>query len=295
MHLATTAALSVLVALAFFAQPAAAQEAEPDPNFFVYLSFGQSNMEAGAPPEAGDEVVDERFQMLAAVDMPRYEREKGQWYRATPPLCRQSTGMGPTDFFGRAMVEALPEAYRVGVINVSVAGTRIELFQPAKAEAIVADSPEWFRNMAAAYDNQPYDRLVEMGKLAQQRGVIKGILLHQGESNAGDPEWPSKVEEVYSRLLADLELDAEEVPLLAGELLSAAEGGKCAGFNDHVLPNLPAVVPTAHIISSEGCAGMPDGLHFTHDGFKKLGERYAQTMLALQGFPSERSDATTQR
>lgn len=34
-----------------------------------------------------------------------------------------------------------------------------------------------------AYGGWPYGKLVEMARLAQQEGVIKGILLHQGESN----------------------------------------------------------------------------------------------------------------
>ena len=42
--------------------------AEVDPNFYIYLCFGQSNMEGQAEPETVDKVVDERFRMLACVD-----------------------------------------------------------------------------------------------------------------------------------------------------------------------------------------------------------------------------------
>ena len=69
--------------------------------------------------------------------------------------------------------------------------------------------------------NLPYQRLVEMGKLAQKEGVIKGILLHQGESNTNDKEWPNKVKGVYENLLKDLNLKAEDVPLVAGEVVGA--------------------------------------------------------------------------
>ena len=57
--------------------------------------------------------------------------------------------------------------------------------------------------MAREYDNDPYGRLVEMAKKAQQQGVIRGILLHQGESNTGQQDWPLKVKKVYERLLSD--------------------------------------------------------------------------------------------
>ena len=39
-----------------------------------------------------------------------------------------------------------------------------------------------------AYGGNPYAYLVEMGKLAQNNEVIKGILLHQGESNPNDSD-----------------------------------------------------------------------------------------------------------
>ena len=65
-----------------------------------------------------------------------------------------------------------------------------------------------------------------MAKLAQKDGVIKGILLHQGESNTNDKEWPNKVKGIYDNLIKDLNLKAEEVPLLAGELVNADQKGR---------------------------------------------------------------------
>src|SRR5690606_40837732 len=85
--------------------------------------------------------------------------------------------------------------------------------------------------MVREYDGNAYGRLMEMARLAQKDGVIKGILLHQGESNTGDTEWPQKVKDVYNNMLNDLDLEASAVPLLAGELVSAEQGGKCASMN----------------------------------------------------------------
>ena len=39
-----------------------------DPNFYIYLCFGQSNMEGNAAPEALEQICDARFQTLACVD-----------------------------------------------------------------------------------------------------------------------------------------------------------------------------------------------------------------------------------
>ena len=83
---------------------------EPDPDFHVYLAFGQSNMEGYPGIEPQDKTgVDKRFQMLAAVDFKRLGLKKGEWYDAIPPLCRTSTGLCPADFFGRTMAARTPE------------------------------------------------------------------------------------------------------------------------------------------------------------------------------------------
>jgi hypothetical protein len=87
------------------------------------------------------------------------------------------------------------------------------------------------QSIGRQYEGNPYARLVTLAKRAQQKGVIKGILLHQGESNPGDMQWGAKVKGIYDRLMSDLTLDPAQVPLLAGELLGAEEKGKCAGFN----------------------------------------------------------------
>jgi hypothetical protein len=57
-----------------------------------------------------------------------------------------------------------------------------------------------------------------------------------------------------------------------------------------IIDELPKTIPTAHIISSRGCAGRPDHLHFTPAGYRELGRRYADTMLSLLGYKT--SEAT---
>ncbi len=58
-------------------------------------------------------------------------------------------------------------------------------------------------------------------------------------------------------------------------MLSAEFDGKCAGFNEF-MAQLPNAIPNAHVISSEGCSGMRDGLHFTAEGYRILGKRYRE-------------------
>jgi len=271
--------LSVLVGLLILNMNAFSQ----DKNFHIYLCFGQSNMEGNAKIEAQDTIVDNRFQVLEAVDCPNLNRTKDHWYKAVPPLCRNHTGLTPADYFGRTMVANLPKNIRVGIINVSVGGCKIELFDKDNYQSYVTTAPSWMINMIKEYNGNPYGRLVEMARLAQKSGVIKGILLHQGESNTNDSVWPVKVKGVYNNLIHDLNLNPKKVPLIVGELLSAEQGGKCASMNK-IIATLPTKISNSHIVSSADCAGAPDGLHFTAKGYRLLGKRYALKMLTVLGY-----------
>lgn len=289
--------ITVLFAAALLCLQAFAQN--PDPNFFIYLCFGQSNMEAGARPAEQDlGFNDPRFQFMAAVDMPSMNRAKGNWYTAVPPICREGNNMGPVDFFGRKMIEKLPAQYKVGVINVSVAGAKLELWdQDACADYLAMEAADpgrgWLVNMAKAYDMNPYKRIVEVAKIAQKSGVIKGMLVHQGESNPDDSLWCGRLKKIHDDLCHDLGLNPDEIPLLAGELKQAEEGGVCAAFNDVVLSHLPEVMPNGYVISSLGCQSTGDQFHFSTEGMRLMGYRMADKMLQLQGFEKQEERSLT--
>ena len=255
-----------------------------DEKFYIYLCFGQSNMEGQANPETVDNTVDERFQMLACVDFNQTnpKRTKGNWYPAKCPIVRDWTKIGMADYFGRTMVAALPSDVKIGVVDVAIGGVAIEGFMSEEVENYLKTQEDWMKNSFAAYDNDPYKRLVEMAKIAQQSGVIKGILLHQGESNNGQLEWLQKVKTIYERLLTDLNLQAADVPLFAGETVNADVGGTCSAHNG-VIARLPDVIPTAHVVHSNGCPCASDNIHFTVAGYRTMGKRYAYGALRAMG------------
>jgi acetyl esterase/lipase len=257
-----------------------------DPNFHIYLCIGQSNMEGAGRIEAQDTIgIDSRFKILEALDCPELNRVQGKWHTAKPPLCRCKTGLSPADYFGRTMLENMPREQSLGLVHVAVAGSKIEIFDKVKYQAYLDSSAKdksWMINMAKQYGGNPYERLVEMARIAQKSGVIKGILLHQGESNTGDETWPAQVKKLYDDILADLNLTPNSIPLLAGELVGADQGGKCASMNE-IINTLPQTLPKAMVVSSKGLPAVPDKLHFNSAGVRIFGKRYAAALLASQG------------
>lgn len=252
-----------------------------NPNVHIYVCFGQSNMEGQGKIEAQDKIVDSRFLMISTTNCPNLERKKGELYTAVPPLAQCYTGLSPADSFGKTMVEKLPDSITVVVINVAVGGCDIRLFDKDLYENYTKTYNEpWFLNKIEGYGGNPYQRLIELAKIAQQKGVIKGILLHQGETNNGDANWPTYVKNIYNNIISDLSLDVNAVPLLAGELVHEDQNGKCAAMNS-IIETLPTVISNSHVISSKGCEIKPDNIHFNAEGYRELGKRYALKMLEL--------------
>jgi hypothetical protein len=251
-------------------------------NFYIFLCFGQSNMEGQGKIEPQDTIANNRFRVFQALDCPNLGRAKGKWYPATPPTCQCNSKLSPADYFGKVMIANLPDSITVGIINVAVGGCDIRLFdKDLYRDYDSTYTEEWFTSKIAAYQGNPYQYLISLAKLAQKDGVIKGILLHQGETNTGQTLWPAYVKIVYDDMLTDLALSADDVPLLAGEVL-AAEGNCCAVMNP-IIDSLPATIPTAYVISSKGCTGQ-DIAHFDSEGYRKLGTRYALKMLSIMGY-----------
>ena len=260
-----------------------------DPNFYIFLCFGQSNMEGAARPEAADIASPgPRFLLMPAVDFPDKGRKMGEWCEASAPLCRPNTGLTPADWFGRTLVASLPENIKIGVIHVAIGGIDIKGFLPDSISSYVEKkAPGWMKGMLEAYGNNPYERLVTLAKKAQKDGVIKGILMHQGETNTGDPKWAGMVKQVYDNLCSDLQLKPEDVNLYVGNIVQADGKGVCIGCKKQI-DELPQTIHTCQVISSDNCSNGPDRLHFDAAGYRELGCRYGEAVARQLGFEPKR-------
>jgi len=89
----------------------------------------------------------------------------------------------------------LSEHIKVGVRVVAIADCDNQLFE--KNNYRNSNRPYWMINNVQNYGGNPYGRLVDMAKKAQQDVVIKSILLHQGETNDCQQNWSERVKDIY--------------------------------------------------------------------------------------------------
>ena len=253
-----------------------------DPNLHIYLAYGQSNMSGQATVTDKDRVQDPRFLVLRAAN--HSNQKVGEFYPAAPPMGHSQSKVGIVDIFGRKMIKELPDSITVAVANVAIGGQSIDLFDKDRNAAYVQNAKNkndtWWIQYLNEYGGDVHKRIVEMGKIAKQKGVIKGFLFHQGEADYQMKDWPERVKKVYDQFIEELELDPEKTPILLGELAPTGD----LGWRNDAVKEAAGLIPNGYVISAQGCPAIKEPsytLHFTRDGYQTLGERYAEKMLEL--------------
>lgn len=243
----------------------------PSEHFKVFLCFGQSNMSGGAGvnPEQQDKQKHARVMTFAFNDCSQLSEQKDKWYDAVEPLhCGDGVDvMGPAYAFGKVMADSLSED-TIGLVPCGQWGVSIEHFMKGKSNTS--------GNQPSYPGSNAYNWMMNRCKKAMERGVFSGIILHQGEANSGQTDWPDKVKTIYNDLKTDLGI-TKEIPLVAGELLYS---GCCAGHNS-VIAKLPETLPLASVAKADGLSGggTYTQYHFNQAGYHELGKRFAVQML----------------
>lgn len=231
--------------------------------FHLYLLVGQSNMAGRGKVTDADRVPNPRVLTLT---------KDRKWVPAVDPIHfdKSVAGVGLGKSFGIAMSEATP-GVTIGLIPCAVGGSPIAAWEPG--------------GYHSSTKTHPWDDMLPRAKAALEVGTLKGILWHQGESDARDPQ--SKVyEEKLHALIARFrkELNAEEVPFVAGQMgkFSDAPWDVHKQTVDAAHQGLVEKVPHCAFVSAEGLNHKGDRVHFDADSYREFGRRYAKAMQALQ-------------
>lgn len=259
------------ILLAALMLPALGAAAEQRP-WHIYLLFGQSNMAGGAATDASDRVVNPRVKVLAYTNCSGAGRTFNNWYNAAPSLHGCGDGLGPGDWFAKTMADSFPQD-TIGLLPAAIPGVDIAFFM----KGVVSSRRSEF---SIPPDNKTYNSvyplMVEKIKIAQKKGVLKGILFHQGEADWRDSArktWVGKVKGIVDGLKQDANIG--DVPFLVGEL---RYDGCCGAHNTYVA-ELAKALPKGYVVSAKDLEKANDDYHFTAKGYREFGKRYAAAML----------------
>ncbi len=232
----------------------AAAQQTADSNFHLYLLIGQSNMAGRGAVDAESKTINPQIFMLDSLN---------NWVSATDPMHfdKPIAGVGPGISFAKNILGGDTKT-KIGLIPCAWGGSPIKVWEPG----------------ATYFNAHPYADAVKRTAIAMQRGVLKGVLWHQGESDndsARAPMYLSKLKALIERLRTDLQ--NPNLPFVAGEI---------GYFNktdiiNAVINQLPAEVKNTAVVSAKDLTDKGDKLHFNTTSARELGKRYAAAMQQL--------------
>jgi hypothetical protein len=259
-----TLRLFVIVLLGVFTSAEAAAPALPaKEKFHLFLLVGQSNMAGRGPMTDADQIPHPRVLML---------NQAGAWVPAADPLHfdkPKAVGVGLGLTFADAVAAAQPEV-TIGLIPCAVGGSPIDSWQPG-----------YFYN---ATQSHPWDDALRRAQLALSAGTLKGILWHQGESDATREfaeGYAAKLQALIARMRAAL--GAPSVPFIVGQM-GRFEGSPWNDYKiqvDRAHRELPEKLARVAFVSAEGLKDKGDKTHFDTASYRELGRRYADAYLRL--------------
>ena len=133
-------------------------------------------------------------------------------------------------------------------------------------------------------DSHPYDDAIRRARAAMESGELKGMLWHQGESDA-QPELADVYEEGLHGLIQRLrtELQAPHVPFIAGQLgqFTTRPWDELRRKVNAAHEALPKHIASSAFVTSEGLTHKGDDVHFDSPSLRELGRRYAAAYAKL--------------
>lgn len=228
-------------------------------NTWVFLLAGQSNMAGRGKIESQDTVTHPRIWTINDHGTVILAKEPLHFYE--PRNAGLDCGMS----FARTLVEATPDSVHILLIPTAVGGSSID---------------QWLGD-SLHRDVRLLSNFREKMEIAKREGIVKGILWHQGESDASPgriPLYPEKMSKLFQMFRTMAGNDA--LPILAGETGSYGKNKQNRDLINAGIHSYAATDPNTHVISSASLPHKGDGTHFNSESLRTLGQRYAKEFLS---------------
>ncbi len=183
--------------------------------------------------------------------------------RASSLLRAVKNRFGLRSFIRKKLAVLYKTKITIGLVPCAVGGSSIEQW--------IADST--YRDITL------YSNLIDKARKASAYGTIKGILWHQGETNASTGNYKNykeKLELFFTKLRNYL--GDSDLPVYAGQLGSFLDR-KTNLFADSInndLNKLSASFKNFYIINTSDLTPKPDSIHFNSRSQRIMGERFAK-------------------
>jgi len=229
----------------------------PKENFYIYILAGQSNMAGRGFVQPQDTVPSPNVLTLNKNNEWVYAKEPLHYYEPT------RTGLDCGLSFGKKLSAMYGKNITIGLVPCAIGGSSIE---------------QWLDD-SMYRDVNLYSNMMQKVKIAMQYGTLKGLLWHQGETNASRVNYKNykqKLERFFTKLRTDL--NYPDLPVYAGEL-SSFLSRKTNPFADSVnkdLHDLSSSMKNMYVIKTGDLTPKSDTIHFDSRSQRIMGERFAK-------------------
>ncbi len=228
-------------------------------NIWVFVLAGQSNMAGRAQVEPNDTIPNERIFSINKYDDLIIAKEPLHFYEPT------MTGLDCGLSFGKEIINQIPDSISILLIPAAIGGSSISQWM----------NDSTFRNVTL------YSNFKEKLQIGKKYGSIKGILWHQGESDAATTE----TIQVYDNQLKELftlfrkETDDLSLPIFIGELGSYSKNDENWQAINKKIKEYTETDPNAYLINTADLNDNGDRVHFDSEGQRKMGIRFAEKFM----------------
>lgn len=228
-------------------------------NLWVFVLAGQSNMAGRGLVEAEDTIPNNRILTINKDNEIVVAKEPLHYYEPT------RTGLDCGVSFARHLISHVPDSVSILLVPTAVGGSSIE---------------QWLGD-SVYREVRLLSNFTGKIKFASEAGIVKGILWHQGESNANREEqierYPQQMAEL-TKVFREI-ADSPELPVLVGEIGSFSQQPLYEQFNKSLLQFVDNDKNSA-LIHTGDLPHKGDFLHFDSVALRKMGERFAIAYIA---------------
>ena len=245
------------------------QEMPAKKYFWIFILSGQSNMAGRGIVEPQDTVPNPRILAMNLQD---------KWVVAKEPLHLYQpklTGLDAGLSFARELLKHVGDSITIGLVPTAVGGSPIE---------------SWM-NDSVFNGVRLYSNFKDKVGTAMKYGEIKGIIWHQGESDAFPakiPVYKEKLETVLTRFRTFIGNDS--LPIIMGELGSYTRPeSRQKNWNiiNSIIVTVPKDLKDCYVVPTSDLTCNPDYVHFNNKSQRILGKRYADKFISVSFMKQE--------
>lgn len=228
---------------------------------WVFLMAGQSNMAGRGFVEPQDTISSSRILTINKNNTIILAKEPLHFYEPT------SGGLDCGMSFAKNLLKDIPENTSILLIPAAVGGSSID---------------QWI-NDSVHRDVKLQSNFKQKVALAKKYGTVKGVLWHQGESDANKkriPKYDENLKILFKKFRSSV--GNRKLPILVGELGGYRKNNESWNTINSIINEHAKKEKYMYVIDTSDLNDKGDNLHFDSESQRLLGKRFAEVYLEYQ-------------